>query len=612
MARQKQSKGNIAFYARPDRIMEKAKAEIPNETRLNFLSKLGDEHPYNFAKARAAYLTVPIITGAIDKFVDFATASGFYVKCEDERAEQILTDFMNDMEFNTLLRRIIRDVLLYGNSFVEIVREKQQIAELKALNPEHIYVRRDKFGTILGYTQWFEGLGLRLANAIQFEPDEIAHFTWNKIGDSAYGFGIVFPHLDVISQKLSLEKDMKTIFERKANPYFLFKIGSDTFPAQQADIDNLKADLESLKANQDFVGNHTWDIRVIEPSALGEKFTAPFEHYENQLIYGLQIPQVLMGKGNIAEGLAKVQLDAFERKIKSLQEEIEKTIEQNILRPVLAANGFPNERVEFEWGQPSQDDVKDELLRITELLKIPSISPALKTALEMRLVELMKLDVKEEELEGRDAGLEQQPQPRVPAIPAEEKLKEAHITQEQIDALPLKEYAGVTDKLEEAFNKLGFTYDEYVDSALKYINSKGYYNHLKTIERVDHKELQKIFDEGFRNGWSVQDMAKAIRERADLKELDRFDVQTRSLNIARTETIQISTITTLERYGESDVVEGVEWNTAIDERTCDICAGLDGQTAPKDDLPEAWNGGPGFIHMNCRCRLLPVLKEEYR
>ena len=61
-------------------------------------------------------------------------------------------------------------------------------------------------------------------------------------------------------------------------------------------------------------------------------------------------------------------------------------------------------------------------------------------------------------------------------------------------------------------------------------------------------------------------------------------------------------------YQESGVVQAWEWRTAMDERRCPTCAGLEGrqtffggQFAPGISQPPA--------HVGCRCWVVPVLKE---
>jgi len=114
------------------------------------------------------------------------------------------------------------------------------------------------------------------------------------------------------------------------------------------------------------------------------------------LIYAFQVPAVLLGKANIAEGLARVQMEAFQRRIQSIQAELEKIIEQQIFQRVLQANGLKVD-VEFEWGRPSKMEVTQRLSTMTEIMKIPTTSMTMTGLLEKEMVKLLNLPEEEYE-----------------------------------------------------------------------------------------------------------------------------------------------------------------------------------------------------------------------
>ena len=74
---------------------------------------------------------------------------------------------------------------------------------------------------------------------------------------------------------------------------------------------------------------------------------------------------------------------------------------------------------------------------------------------------------------------------------------------------------------------------------------------------------------------------------------------TRMAAIARTESLRVYRLTSLESYRNSRVVVGYKRLSARDNRTCPACLFADGQFYPIDY---------GFdSHVNCRCTLLPQL-----
>jgi SPP1 gp7 family putative phage head morphogenesis protein len=106
--------------------------------------------------------------------------------------------------------------------------------------------------------------------------------------------------------------------------------------------------------------------------------------------------------------------------------------------------------------------------------------------------------------------------------------------------------------------------------------------------------------------------AYADSERATERYHDRIH-RYRTETIARTEILRANTEGRKEAW-QQGIEEGFidpswrkQWQTGQDERVCDICAPLDGETAPvMGDFP----GGDPPAHPNCRCTLNLVPEEE--
>ena len=106
--------------------------------------------------------------------------------------------------------------------------------------------------------------------------------------------------------------------------------------------------------------------------------------------------------------------------------------------------------------------------------------------------------------------------------------------------------------------------------------------------------LSEALAAGFEEGESIPDIAKRVRE------IFEGCSKHRSILIARTETISASAQGAIEGYKEADI-EKVEWLSALDDRLCEDCDALNGETWPIDDaiMPPA--------HPDCRCCLIPVI-----
>jgi len=79
---------------------------------------------------------------------------------------------------------------------------------------------------------------------------------------------------------------------------------------------------------------------------------------------------------------------------------------------------------------------------------------------------------------------------------------------------------------------------------------------------------------------------------------------TRSLTVARTETLRAYRAAALDTFEGSGVVARYEWLCALDARACVVCLALDGSTfATRQPMP---------AHVNCRCAVVPVVTGRPR
>jgi len=335
------------------------------------------------------------------------------------------------------------------------------------------------------------------------------------------------------------------------------------------------------------------------------------------LFFTFQVPEVLMGRGSIPEGLAKVQLEAFERRIQSMQAEIEKIIETQIFNRVLVANGI-TAHVEFEWGQESESRKVQRIDSITKILQLFSLQPKLRTMLESELAVLLNLDSEilmdpEEEREFEET----QPQPIVPgskrsreSIPGNNFVE--YLT--EVDEYPLKEF-------------VGFNYLEYLKNIFKFIESKEFpkreYKGFEFVPGTEQKEwreviisydlhdnlsekqinrLRLVLKNGLGEGASIRQIAADIKDAVKPEQIGNLSTEFRSLQLARTEVVRAANEGALKTYSDQGI-KRVEWISGGSERTCARCESMNGKLLSLEDAKEQIP-----VHSNCRCNYVPVMK----
>lgn len=399
-------------------IQEKMIGEVERDTSSFQKPEDGDQHPFDFHQLEQVYRKCALVNGIVDKYVDFVTGGGFYVTSEDERAVQIIETFFRDVNFDTILRAWAKEALIKGSAFMEIGMDGDKgVSGLKVLNADNMYVKRNELGEVLGYVQIIKQRGLK-NKKIPFETQNIAFVAINITGDEVYGLGIIQPCLTSINSLLGNEMHLQMILDRKAGSPYHIKVGSldpnMPYIPTQADISNFKAKLEYLTTKHEWVTGPYVDIKPIEFGAIGDKFDSILRHHKEMLFAGFQVPEVLLGTGNLPEGLAKEQKDAFERRIQSIQAELEKVIEQQVIRKILNANGL-DVHVEFEWGQPSRVETNERIVSLVSVMGLSMLSMEARNEVEKELLKTLGLDpevvLTPEQLRAME---EQQPQPTVP------------------------------------------------------------------------------------------------------------------------------------------------------------------------------------------------------
>jgi len=564
-------------------LTEQFKGEVESN-KIKFPAELGEEHPFDFKEMETLYKKFGFFTAVVDKYVDFVVGPGFFIKCDDERAKEIIEDFMVDVNLDTLLRAWCKEALVKGNGFMEIGGSKKEgVKGLKVLNANYMYAMRDNKGVVKGYNQ-YKGAFDRFAKnkVINFVPENIAHIPFNVVGDCAYGQGIGYSSLIDVNNLLQDEKDMHTINGRKANAPLhaqLGKVDGDIrIIPKPEDVTAFGQKLEIMSSKTEWATDPLVNFKVIDFGNVGDKFASILEHDMAKLMYDYQIPPELMGMANIPEGMAKVRMDSFQRRIQSIQAELEKIIEEKIFKRVLNANDF-DVHVEFEWGAPSTVAVESRMQLIAELIKSPTTSVVFKDMLESEMVNLLKLDKDEyEEMKNEEEELEremerQQPLvpgqnqgfPQKPVVPAQQppqprpeakadidisekcksgKKKPPRITEikkkinKSVSKIKNYEYEKDCPHCTESWDNfntieewLGFNYKEYLGFILTAL-SKYDFEFIKAVNEAQIEagyltesqigEVRKVLDNGFRKGESIKIMAEKIDKNVGLKDLYRM------------------------------------------------------------------------------------------
>jgi SPP1 gp7 family putative phage head morphogenesis protein len=570
------------------------------ESAKSFWKKqYGEDHPFDMELVERAYKQVPIIHSAINKTVDQITSSDFHIKSDNPQIEISGQEFLNRIGFDLLIKTIAKDLMIYGNAFVEKVGN---FDDFKCLSPKYMFVKRDEYGKVEGYTQVMSNIG----KPVDFKTHEMVHFKYNVVGDSAYGYSIIAPILKTIEHKLNMEKIMVKLMERKANAPYWAKLGNEQQPAKDDDITAFANDLQYINERTEFVTSHNVEMSVLDVASKLPNFEEINKHIENQIVYGTEVPLVLLGQGSIPEGLASVQLEAFDRRVHSIRLLIEAVVEEEILTPYFNAQGLVG-TVEFEFEPQTQNDKWKDVMQLTALVNIPEFkNPVLR-----KISRLLEID-----LEVQNNPFAPQPivdnnpmtntNPFAPKNPFEQKVnpfapKQNNPFEPKPKPNPFIKSDCSCEIHEEV--KEDYTIDEWTNrknagllpQIINYLKKRfnpkeDEFKKSPDIVDLSDTKLNKVRDaliDAFQKGSTLNQFARNIEPVVEDKD--------RAMVIARTETVKASAEAYLDRCIE-DGISTVRFVAIGDNKLCPTCNDLNGRIFNIHDAR-----GKIPLHPNCRC-----------
>ena len=636
----------------PKGLLESFKAVVQDD-KIVYPKDLGVKHPFDFELMQKLYKSHGFVTGAVDKHVD-SMVGEFNVSAKDDRIQALIDNFILKTNFQVILREWIKQALITGNGFIELDFEEEN---LRVLDSNQMYVKRDKKGNIEGYNQFFGGNRLSVGNnkVKSFKVSQIAHLKLNSMPLEAYGIGIIWSNRQALNFLIKNQTDLHKLMGRKATAPIHVKIGREGEITNPKFIDEMKAKLEYLNNSTEWVTDANVEMKVVDFGKVGEKYTSTLDFDLDMLYFGFQVPEVVMGKGNIPEGLAKVQMETFNKRIKSLQEETEKVIEDQIFKPFLRRNGF-DEHVEFEWNLPSAEEIDAKIAKLKELLgdKI-LIDENMRRMIQIELAKTLGITNYEDFLPlpqvGANADMTKPKEElspsqkevkdeKSPERKKEEDLKQPEIPRQKPAARANHEHSiecmhgeGCGDQLTEKeagemtlreWTNLqeiaGFTYTDYVAAILKNLRKDQFIELVATNEKDlrlgllpqnDIEKLRQIMQEGFRENKTIKQIENEINNSIELKDRLTINEETgeeklvspadkRANSIARTESSRLAHIGLVDTY-KSNNIKKVQFLAALSDRTCPICLDLNSQIYTINEAD-----GIIPVHTSCRCTFIPV------
>lgn len=578
------------------------------------LAKNAIEHPYDFESLESYYHQVPLVQAAVDKHVDFLIGADYTVRTPNTDMDVLFEKFMKRHNFDYWLRGMARNTYIFGPSFSEIQWNGAEIAVLSPIDSKSMYACQNEYGNISGFIQYMQA-GPDKGGYVKtdFTPEEVIKISFTSSAGNPYGNSLFRAllgdgNISVLHQKIKAEEAVKVILERKANSPLHVRVGDENNMASQNDVNNITTAVEAMHNKTDWITSHLVSMSVIDfPMKTGE-FGNLFDYYDMQSSSSLQVPQVLLGRGNVPEGLANVQMDGFQVRIKSHQNCLSTSLEDCIFKPMALRAGFHPDEVEqvnFYPGRwPTGADRERELTALCTLLQVPGISMDTRLATENKIRALIGIpgDVPAGQQGAFSFGGAmfgqpslapgQQPSQIFPGIPANAGVaNDDTISMKSLglESGPVGEdyqfFADMNEALNEKYSIKSRVY--------QFLASYGFGELSENQTKVP--QIRKVLMNGVKEGWSltriINSMARVLGDKQKAEVL------------VKTELARAENEGALNAYEFSKQVEKVKWVTAGDERVDKhICLQNDGKIYTVEQAR-----GVLPIHPHCRCTWSPVI-----
>lgn len=260
------------------------------------------------------YKNIPELKTAIDAKAVWTIGAGFEA---EEPTLLLLSGIKGNGKdsFNSILRNMIVSMTIGGDSFAEVIRDKDGVlVNLKPLDPSSIVIVQDKKGRIKRYEQVVKREKVR-----DFKPEQIFHLSRDRVADEIHGVSVIPAVKWIILARNEAMADWKKVLHRNVSPLQIHYLDTDDttkVAAYKTKADQAHADGENL-----YVPKGTVEIEVIQ-SQLNQAASplAWINQLNDYFFQAVNVPQIIIGNAKeFTDASAKIVYLAFEQSVKAGQ-----------------------------------------------------------------------------------------------------------------------------------------------------------------------------------------------------------------------------------------------------------------------------------------------------
>jgi len=280
------------------------------------------------------------------------------------KALEIVDDFAEEWDLDTMNQKISRDVWSSGNAFLNPVGDDENPFAGVYMLPLSSFTRiyRNLQGEYVKFVQNWGGRG-----NIDVDPGDILHARWLPIDESAFGEGIgqamgrrgigyktdggtIVKREDWFTAAEKIEDVSTKMIYAGLPRYFGFFEGEG---ADKEFVDGVNSDLNKLDPLQHLVTNVKGTITTVSLDTQN-RFDSFIRYVDDQIVSGTMSPLIrLWSSLNFTYASSKEAVDAMFPLIQMYQRFHKRFMERMIYAPLIAQEGMEVKKanVKLHWGQ---------------------------------------------------------------------------------------------------------------------------------------------------------------------------------------------------------------------------------------------------------------------
>jgi hypothetical protein len=295
---------------------------------------------------RNIYLQGGYVAEGVDLYPLYAIGAGYDLEGDDETAIENIRAFLTKINFYDVTWQMMVDAEVVRDGIAEIVYGRGSMSGV----PVNVIPRpaecfnfdTTQTGDIRSYDQIFDNRGSSIV-PIRLEPKQVLHYQYLSRPDSPYGISIVERSIHDIQRDTRVSEAVTNGICMHGTPKWHIAINKnrpDAPPIPDDEYSDIEKEFTDFGSKDQFVTEGDIEIKALDIAGIQN-----VQQYSDvtltRVVSGMGIPGELLGlRQGTTDATATVRVQAFYKKIKSIQRDIEQMWNVHIIDKITGKPGL--------------------------------------------------------------------------------------------------------------------------------------------------------------------------------------------------------------------------------------------------------------------------------